>query len=140
ARTEAFLAADIERDLRLEPVFAVPQETRQTAEMIIVAVAQHEGVEARRIDAQKFKVVEERVRGEAEIDNQVAHLGATVRFDMHRQAEFADDRPARRLVAERPAEALDLDVLDRGARSDGNLVAVDDRAHEQAIYLGHRAG
>src|SRR5262249_34450033 len=108
ARAEALLAADIERDLRLEPAFAMPKEARQPAEMIVVAVAKHEGVEARGIDAQKLEIAEQRPRREAEVAQQVAHLGTPPRFDMHRQAEFADDRPARRLVAERPAEALDF--------------------------------
>src|SRR5882724_669707 len=108
--------------------------------MIVMAVAQHEGVEGRRIDAQKLEVVEQRLRREAEVDKHVPHLGSAPGFDVHRQAEFADDGPARRLVAERPAEALDFDAVDFGAWSDGNLVAVDDRSHEQPIHLGHRAG
>jgi hypothetical protein len=45
--------------------------------MIVMAVAQNQGVELRRIDAQKFEIVVERIGGEAEIDEQFAALIAT---------------------------------------------------------------
>ena len=45
ARAEAILSADIKRELRLQASLVLPQEPDETAEMIVVAVAQHEGVD-----------------------------------------------------------------------------------------------
>src|ERR1700757_553953 len=106
--------------------------------MIIVPVAQHESVEFGRIDAEQFDIGVDRFRREAEIHECVPRLGAAPSLHVHRQAELADQGPARRLTrADAPAEALDLDVADLRTGSNSELVTVNDHAYRKAIDLGN---
>ena len=50
--------------------------TGKPAEMVVVAVAQHQGVERARIDAQKLEVVDQGFRRVAVVDERVANLVA----------------------------------------------------------------
>jgi hypothetical protein len=54
---------------------------------------------------------------------------------MHRKAEFADQRSARRLVAETPAKVLDINVGHLPARSDSELIAIDHYPDCHAVEL-----
>src|SRR5512132_1638747 len=59
---------------------------------------------------------------------------------MQRQAELAEDRLVRWLVAEGEAVPLDLDVARFRARGHRELITVDEDAHRETINLGNRAG
>ena len=68
-------------------------------------------------------------------------FGAPPCLDVHRQAEFADERPARWLAAPNaPAEVLDVHVAALPARSNSKLVAVNNHAHGQAVDLWNGPG
>src|SRR5579864_1545347 len=109
--------------------------------MIVVTVAQDKGVKRARIDAYEIGVVDERVRCEAEIHQDISCFGAAPRLDVHRQSELTDQRFAGWLArADAPAEVLDLDIRNLPARRDSELIAVDDHAHCHAIDLGNFAG
>src|ERR1700730_9994081 len=109
--------------------------------MIIVPVAQHESVELGRIDAEPFDIGVECFRREAEVHECVPRLEAAPSFNVHRQAELADQGPARRFTAtDAPAEALDVNVADLRTRSDREMVTVNDHAHRKAIDLGNCPG
>src|SRR3546814_13894584 len=49
-------------------------------------------IEPGRVDAEQVYVVEQRLRGEAKVHQDVARLGAAPGFHVHRQAELADQR------------------------------------------------
>src|SRR5580704_13423520 len=106
-----------------------------------MTVAQHESVQGARIDAEEIGVVDQRLRREAEIHQNVPRLRAAPGLDVHREAELADQRPAGRLVAaDPPAEMLDVDAGNLPAWRDGELIAVRYDSNRQTIDLGHRAG
>src|SRR5262249_12193718 len=58
--TETFFAADIERQFRLALSLGRPEKSNHATEVIVMAVAQHHGVELGRIDAEYVKVVQQR--------------------------------------------------------------------------------
>jgi hypothetical protein len=70
------------------------------------------------------------------IDQDVACLVAAPRLGMHRKAEFADQRFARRLVAETPAKVLDVEVGQLSARGDSELITIDHYPNCHAVELG----
>src|SRR6185437_12088036 len=112
ARAKAVLAADIERKPGFQPSLVLAQEAGHAAKVIIVTVAEHEGVERARVDPQEIGVVDQSLGREAEIDENLARLGAAPGFDVHRKAELADQRLAGGLVAaDAPAEVLDVDAV-----------------------------
>src|SRR5208282_1128735 len=74
AGAKALFSANDERRPRLQLAFGCTQESCQPAEVIVVAVAEHQGVEFCRIDAEQFEIGVESVRGEAEVDEHVARL------------------------------------------------------------------
>ena len=135
ARAEALLAADVERQLRAQLAFGLAQEAGKAAEMVVVAVAQHQRVEPRRVDAEQPGIVEERLGREAVVNKQMPDLVTALRLDMQRQAKLADQRLVRRLVGEPPAEALDRDIAGLGARCDRDLVAVDHYPDRYPVHL-----
>ena len=98
ADAEAVLAADIERQLALEPALVGLEEADHAAEMVVMAVAQHHGVEQRRIDLEDRHVVEQRFRRIAEVDEQMAGLVAALGLRIHGEAPFAVEHRARRRV------------------------------------------
>src|ERR1700746_4125075 len=109
--------------------------------MIVVTVAQHEGIEFARINAHKIDVVDQRPWRKAEIYKDIAYLAATLRLNVHREAELADERIFRRLTAANaPTEVLDANIGDFPAGRDGELVAVDDHAHCHTIDLRNLTG
>src|SRR6516225_101775 len=109
--------------------------------MIVVTVAQDEGVKRGRIDAYEIGVVDQRVRCEAEIHQDISCFGAAPRLDVHRQSELANQRFAGWLAtADAPAEVLDVDIGDLPAWRHSELIAVDDHAHCDAIDLWNFAG
>src|SRR3981081_1168286 len=98
-------------------------------------VAEHECVDGRGIDTKQSCIVEQSFRRETEINQDIARLVAASRLDMHRKAEFADQRFAWRLVAETPAKVLDIEVGQLPARGDGELIAVGHYPNCHAIEL-----
>jgi hypothetical protein len=111
------------------------QETEETAKVVLVPVAEHKCVDGRGINTKQIRVVEKGFRREAEINQDIARLVAASRLDMHRKAEFADQRSARRLVAETPAKVLDINVGQLPARSDSELIAIDHYPNCHAVEL-----
>ena len=111
ARAERLLAADVERELGPEPALGLAQEAGEPAEMVVVAVAQHQRVERSRVDAEQGRVVDQRLGREAVVDQDVPDLVAAPALDVHREAELADQRPARRLVGESPQPKRSMSTL-----------------------------
>src|SRR5258706_9909407 len=66
--------------------------------MIVVAMAQHQCIEASGIDFQHRHIVEERLRLIAEVDQNVPHLVAAPGLRVHRQSPLGDQVHARRCV------------------------------------------
>src|SRR6266436_4278460 len=109
--------------------------------MIIMTMAQHETIEHRRVDAEEVDVVDQRLGREAEIDEKIPCLRSPSGFDVHREAELADQGSARRFVAaDAPAEMLDVNALDLAARGNGELIAVDHNPYRKRINLWDRPG
>src|SRR5689334_11284290 len=111
------------------------QEADETAKVVLVPVAEHKCVDDRRVNAKQARIVEKCFRRETEINQDVARLVAASRLDMHRKAEFADQRFAGRLVAEAPAKVLDVKVGQLPARRDSELIAVDHDPNSHAVEL-----
>src|ERR1700738_3631423 len=101
------------------------QETDEAAKVVLVPMAEHDGDNGRRVNTEQARIVEKCFRRETEIHQDVARLVAAPRLDMHRKAEFADQRFARRLVAKTPAKVLDIEVRQLSARGDSELIAID---------------
>src|SRR6185437_12055923 len=124
-----------------ELVVVLFKEAGQTAKMIVVTVAQDKGIKRGRIDAYEIGVVDQRVRCEAEIDQDMSCFGAAPRLDVHRQSELADQRLTRRLAtADAPAEMFNLNIGNLPAWRDSELIAVDDHAHRHTIDLWNLTG
>jgi hypothetical protein len=68
----------------------LPQEANKSTEMIIVAVAEHEGVQLMWSNAQQIDIVVDRFSSEAEIHQQVPFLAPALRLRMQGQTELAD--------------------------------------------------
>ena len=111
------------------------QETDETAKVVLVPVAEHKCVDGRGINTKQISVVEKGFRRETEINQDIARFIAASRLDMHRKAEFADQRSARRLVAETPAKVLYIKAGQLPARSDSKLIAIDHYPNRHAIEL-----
>jgi hypothetical protein len=94
-----------------------------------------QGVDGRRINTKEIRVVQKCFRREPEINQDIARLVAASRLDLHRKTEFADQRSARRLVAETPAKMLDIEARQLSARSDSELIAVDHDPNGHAVEL-----
>jgi hypothetical protein len=60
------------------------QEAHDIPEVIVVAVAQYQSIEGRAIDAQQIDVADQRLRGKAEVHENVARLAAPLGFGVHR--------------------------------------------------------
>src|SRR5689334_10280117 len=72
ARAETIFSANEEGQTFLELALVRREEAHQPAEMIVMAMAQHQRVEAGRVDLQHGHVVEERLWLIAEIDQDVS--------------------------------------------------------------------
>src|SRR5882724_4693419 len=105
--------------------------------MVLVPVAEHKRVDGHGINTKQIRVVEKCFRRVTEINQDIARLVAASRLDLHRKAEFADQRSARRLVAETPAKVLDIKIGQLPARSDSKLIAIDHYPNRHAIELRH---
>src|ERR1700688_3787889 len=111
------------------------QETDETTKMVLVPVAEYERVDGHWINTKQIHVVEKGFRRETEINQGVARLVAPSRLNVHRKAEFANQRSARRLVAETPAKVLDIKIGQVPARSDSELIAIDHYPNGHAVEL-----
>src|SRR5262245_3906728 len=108
--------------------------------MVEVTMAQNQSVEGGSVDGQEIDVVVERLRREAKIHQKIADLIAALRLCMHRQTELANERSDRRLVlAEAPAEVLDVDGTHFLARRNGELVTVDYDTNRDCVDFGNCA-
>src|SRR6516162_7095965 len=111
------------------------QEANETAKVVQVPVAEHECVDGRGINAKQIRIVEKCFRREAKINQDIARLIAAPRLDLHREAEFADQRSAWRLVAETPAKVLYIKAGQLPVRSDGELIVIDHDPNCDAVEL-----
>jgi hypothetical protein len=111
------------------------QETDETAKVVLVPVAEHKCVDGRRVNTKQARIVEKCFRRETEINQDIARFVAASRLDMHRKTEFADQRFARRLIAETPAKVLDIEVGQLSARGDSELIAIDHYSNCHAVEL-----
>ena len=84
AHAKAILATDEEGQILFEPTLVRREEADQPAKMIVMAMAQHQCVEASGIDLEHGHVVEERLRLIAEVDQNVPHLVAAPGLRVHR--------------------------------------------------------
>src|SRR5262249_35330623 len=87
--------SDEEWKVLLELAFVRGQKSDHPAEMIVVAVAQHERIEIGGIYFENGHVVDQSFRRVTKIDQNVAHLVAALRFRMHRESPLAVQRGAR---------------------------------------------
>ena len=108
SRAQKHPSPPTQRQFALQLVAVRLQETNEAAKMVLVAVAEHNYVDRRGINDKQIRVVEKCFRRVTEINQDIAHLAAAPRFDLHREAEFADQCPAWRLVAETPAKVLNI--------------------------------
>src|SRR5205807_5572477 len=113
------------------------QATDETAKVVLVPVAEHKCVDGPRFNNKQIRVVEKCFRRVTEINQDSARLVAASRLDLHREAKFADQRSARRLVAETPAKVLDINARQLPARSDSELIAIDHYPHCHPVELRH---
>jgi hypothetical protein len=98
--------------------------------MIVMPVAQDKSINLGGIYTKEIRIVENRLGRETKIDEHIPCLVATPGFDVQRQAELADQRPAGRLVrSDTPAKVLDLDRFEVSAGGYRELLAVDHDAH-----------
>jgi hypothetical protein len=108
----------------------LPEEAGESAEVIVVAVTEHEGIEISRVNCQQIDVVVEGLGSEAKIHQETAGLAAALGLGIERQAELAYQGPPGRLVgAETPAKVLDIDRSTPPPWQDGELIAVNDDAN-----------
>ncbi len=141
-RQNASSPPTIERQLALELALGGVEEARHPAEMIVMTVAQHHGVEHRRIDLQDRHVVVAAPRACSR--NRSAH-GASrrrgMRFRVHREAPFAVQRRARRRVRRGVAAGRRSMVrpprFSFGHELDHDVVG--DHSHRQPVHLRHLA-
>jgi hypothetical protein len=135
ARAEASFAADKQRQFGLQLAAVRLQETDETAKVVLVPVAEHKGVDGRRINTKEIRVVQKCFRREPEINQDIARLVAALRLDLHRKTKFADQCSARRLVGETPAKMLDIKAGQLPARRYSELIAVNHDPNCYAVEL-----
>ena len=141
AQAERVLAADIERQLAFELALGGVEEADHAAEMVVMAVAQHHGVEQRWIDLEDRQVVVEHLGRVAEIDQHVPRL-AVADCD---SACIA--RPHSPLSAARggasgvvlPPAPLDGEAATLFVRHELDHDVVGDDPHRQPVDLRHLA-
>ena len=95
--------ADEQRQVAAHMRAILLDETLQAAEMIPVAVAQDEAVQARGIDAQQVEIAVEDLRGVAEIKQVLRPIVGAFRFQVQRKAPLR--RQGRHLPARDPLPA-----------------------------------
>src|ERR1700712_2231394 len=110
--------------------------------MIVVPVAEHEGVEVAGLHAQQFQIVVECLRREPEIHQRPAGFLSTPRSGVHGKAKLADHRRTWGMIrADAPTEMLNEETLRlAGLRPDGELVAVRDDPNCDLIEFWDRLG
>ena len=137
ANAEAILAADIKRHLGLKRAPGGVEKADHAAEMIVMAMAEHQRVEGRRVDVEDAHIVEQHLRRIAEIDHDVALDTAGKGLRMHRQAPFAVENAARRFVGKSVAAfTLDGQAVALFGLHELDDDIVGDDAHRQ--FIDHR--
>jgi hypothetical protein len=137
AHAKTILATDEEGQTLFKPTLVRREEADQPTEMIVVAMAQHQCIEAGGVDFQHRHIVEERLRLIAEVDQNVPHLVAEPRLRVHRQSPLGDQVNARRCVraqiaARPPLDGQPVSLLSRDPFDD--LVIRDD-PHRDAVHF-----
>ena len=141
-RAKTILSANEERQALLELALVRREKADQTAEMIVMAVAQHHGIDARRVDLQNRHVVEERLRLVAEIDQDVPNLVAAPRLGVHGQSPLADQLHARRGVLAQIAAGISLDgqSIPLLGRNELDELVIRYDSHREAVDLWRFGG
>ena len=123
---EALFTANENRQLRFQRWFMLQQEAGKAPEVVVMAVADDERVECRRIDVQKGEIVDQGLGREAEVNENMSCLGAALAFHVHRQAKLADERVTRRTIGGNPpTEMLNIQTVQSSARCDRELITID---------------
>ncbi len=102
-------------------------------------VAQHQGVQLRRIDAEHLDVVVDRLRGIAEVDQHAASFRPEGGFNVERKAPLVLRHAPRRLARRRLLPALHIHSRERAGRLEEVKVGIGDHRHRQPVDLGRRA-
>lgn len=77
-------------------------------------MAQDQRIEGGGIDPQEADIVDESLGREPEVSEHIADLASALRLDVHGETELANERLLWRLSAQRPTEALDLNICGAG--------------------------
>ena len=131
---EAVLASKEQRQAFLQLILVGRQKAGHPAVMVEMAVAQHQGVDASRIDAEDRQIVEQRLRRISEIDENIAR--SSPRPDCACMA-----RPHSAWSARRPgkvrrrveARALDLEPIERPRGRERRQPVIDHHPNGQPI-------
>ena len=138
AQAEAILAADIERNFAFELAPGGGKKADHAAEMVVMAVAEHDRVILRGIDVEDVHIVEQDFRRVAEIDHDAAGLRPGLRFRLHGKAPFAVEDRARRLVRLGIAAlALNGEAVALFVRQKLNDDIIGDHAHGEPVHHRH---
>jgi len=106
--------------------------------VIVVPVTKDERIDRGRIDTEQAQVRCQGPGRVAEVDQYVANIAAALRFDMHRQTEFAYERLLRGTGPKAPAEALDRNVVGDRIRRNRELNVVGNDSNGDAIDFRNR--
>ena len=134
ASAEAILASEEQRQAFLHLILVGRQKAGHPAVMVEMAVAQHQGVDASRIDAKDRQIIEQRLGRVSEIDEDIARFVAASGLRVHGKTPFRLERPARwpvRRCVE--ARALDLEPIERPRRRERRQPIIDHHANGQPI-------
>jgi hypothetical protein len=82
-RARSLLSTNVKWQLGFQLAVVLPQEPDQTTEMIIVTMAEHEGIYLRWVNAQQIEIVVKRSSSEAEIHEKVSRFAAAGGLGMH---------------------------------------------------------
>src|SRR5512132_532070 len=107
--------------------------------MIVVTMAQDQRIEDGGFNPQEADIVDESLGREPEVREHIADLASALRLDMHGETELANERLLWRLSAQRPTEALDLNIFSTGIGSYRDLIAVDHHPDRDTVHFGYRS-
>jgi len=79
---EIVLAACIEREVRPHLAAVFVEKADQAAEVVIVTVADDQRLDPLGIDPKQFRIVEQRLRGVAEVEHERALFGRALRLEI----------------------------------------------------------
>ena len=132
---EIVLAAGIELDVGRQLVAEFVEEAEQAAEMIVMAVADDQRVEFRRIDADQFHVVQQHFGRIAVVQHQRALASRGLQFQPQRQAPFIMQRLAEIGASRR---RRDRDAIGLLGAEELVVAGIDQHPDRQFVHRRHR--